>query len=193
MLKTSLHKSMYGLDAPHLETDEVYNLAIPGATIDDIRGRLEIEISNRQKTNRDMQIILGLGSNDTKGVGSPENVVTSADKYKGKVDDFLRQLLTYSRDISVVGVTPVDESKTTPKQNPFTGQSSYFFNERIEQYERLMQSVCEKHNISFLPTFKAALSEDWIEKYTYVDGLHPNTAGHQWLHEKITEFLDCPS
>lgn len=44
------------------------------------------------------------------------------------------KLASLADAVVCVGFTAVDEAKTSPKLNPFTGKNSYFFNKRIEQF-----------------------------------------------------------
>ncbi|HEX9153630.1 MAG TPA: GDSL-type esterase/lipase family protein, partial [Candidatus Saccharimonadales bacterium] len=90
----------------------------------------------------------------------------------------------YSNHLLVVGLTPVDESKTNPKSNPITGGSSYFSNDRIKVFEETMRGTCEAEGVPFIPMFSQVPS-DWQQNYLYSDGIHPNDAGHRWVYEQI--------
>ena len=83
-----------------------------------------------------------------------------------------------------MGLTPVDETKTTPI--PWNTDKSYK-NENIKKYERIIESVCKDKDIYFIEIFNNWTKSDY--KNLLEDGLHPNSIGHQKIFEVVMDFL----
>ena len=162
----------------------VYNLGISGNTSVDLLNRFEIECKARTKKKRPEDkfvILIGIGTNDSRFVDTPNNPQTTPDDFKTNISKLLEIAKKYSSEIVFVGLTPVDESKTNPYETTF------FFNERVEQYNNIIKDSCNKENVLFVNLFEA-----WKElNYTKLlgDGLHPNSEGYDKMYESIKEFL----
>jgi lysophospholipase L1-like esterase len=188
-LKAALHSDMFGSD-PVGEKYAVYELGVPGETLQDVLGRLDVELKPRIRDSRQhsVYIVFSGGMNDAKAVDAVDNHPLSPDDFAATVHSFIHLAKDYSAYIIGVGVTPVDESKTNPKANPFTGGASFFKNERVKSFEDAFRRTCESEGVYFVPTF-AQVPEDWQQNYLFADGLHPNDAGHQWICSQVEPRL----
>lgn len=68
------------------------------------------------------------------------------------------------------------------------GLPIYTFNEDVQQFNHLIESLCEKHKISFYNPY-----DNWIEKSLeslYFDACHPTTKGHNILAQEIFPELE---
>lgn len=184
-LKASLHKEMYGNGGAG-ETCEVYELGVPGTMLSDLLARFEAEVQARvHKLDPDQTYILfSAGTNDSKAVDQIDNHLSSPEDFAANVHSFIHLAKQYSRHIIGVGILPVDQAKTSPKQNPITGGLSYFSNERLMQFEAAFKATCEAEGAQFISLF-GAVPADWTQAYLWQDGVHPNVRGHEWIFSQI--------
>lgn len=178
------------LSAPDGSGFTLYELGVPGDTARDILRRLEVELIERvsSKKPQETYIIFGIGTNDSKAITKPDNFMFGADDYAANVQACIGIARQYTTHILCVGLTPVDISKTNPRQSPLTGNNSYFSNQRIEKFEAALERVCKIEKIPFVPLF-AKVPADWRGTYLSIDGLHPGDAGHEWIFEQVQPQL----
>jgi lysophospholipase L1-like esterase len=188
-LKATLHKEMFG-DSGRGEVNEVYELGIPGQTMQDVLGRFESDIKPRIRDNNpeNVYVIFSAGTNDSKAVDVIDNHVLSADDFAAGVHSFVHLVKEYSAHLLAVGLTPVDESKTSPKTNPINGKDSYFSNVRIKAFEETLQRTCDAEGVTCVPLF-GQVPPDWQQHFVWQDGVHPNDAGHIWIHDMVQPEL----
>lgn len=180
-LKLYFHQSMYSRDGRG-EAHQIYNLGIPGDTAKGLLERMEREIGPR-KPERDLVLIISIGTNDAKAVETSDNFFSSAEEYKQTVAEILAAALRYTAKVIGVGFTPVDDSRTNPIR------SSYFNSSRIKLFESIYMDACAQKSITHIPIFEKAFSMNWIE-YLYTDGLHPNDRGHEWIASQIIPAVE---
>jgi len=162
----------------------VYNLGVSGNTINDLIERFEFETKQRLKESEETIIIFAIGINDSYFVHSENNNRVPINKFKENIQKLIKSAKKFSSKIIFVGLTPVDETKTTPI--PWDADKSYK-NEYIEKYNKVIKKVCEENEILFIEIF-----EDWMKlnyKNLLEDGLHPNSEGHKKIFESVKEFL----
>lgn len=189
-LKFSLHDQMYGVKTMPLEKHEVYNLCVPGATVAHIQERMAVEIKGFSKAGRDTIVVIELGGNDAKAMETTENFANTPEKFYGDMKSLVSDALNLTKKVLLVGMLPVDESKTTPRTNPNNGNKTYFTNKRMRLFEDVLEKVAADTGIGFTPLFDKATEDDWQNKLIFDDGLHPNSNGHTWLLEKIKPALE---
>ncbi|HSW92029.1 MAG TPA: GDSL-type esterase/lipase family protein [Candidatus Saccharimonadales bacterium] len=190
MLKLSLHKQMYGKTHAE-EAHEVFIFAKSGVTVDFIAAGCEQRIEDYKRDGRRMVVILSIGLNNAKAVGTPEGFVSSPEEYDTQVRQLLKRLVSRVDAVVCVGFTPVDESKTTQKINPFTGKPSFFFNDRILLFNGVFRRVAEETDgmVRFVDLFDATAQLDWTNGHLSSDGLHPNDKGHRWICDQVLPVI----
>jgi lysophospholipase L1-like esterase len=184
LLKQWLFKQMYS-EGGTGETYELFNFAYPGGGIEFV---LETQLKQMDAYRRDDKIIAVActGGNNAKAVGDPHSFVSSPEEYKQLVTTLLDRLQQQADAvIALPSLVVVDETKVCPKINPFTGKKSFFTNERIAQFNRMFQELCQAQDVSFVYTSP----EGWAETCLYTDGLHPNQVGHQRLYDQIQPLV----
>ena len=162
----------------------VYNLGIPGNTSADLLERVEFETEQRLKAGEETIIIYAIGINDSQFVHSKGEHNVPLDEFRENIQKLIDKAKIYSSKIAFLGLTPVDEGKTTPI--PWNPDKSYK-NEYIERYNNVIRKVCEENEIYFieiLERLKALNYQDLVK-----DGLHPNSKGHQKIFEIVRDFL----
>lgn len=181
MLKAGIHKKQYSLHGEG-QVHEVYSIGVSGATLSDMNERTEVCLKSIRKPNRKVICVLQLGSNDAKAVGSPDSFYSSIDEYKEKATGFLGMVDKLSDKTICLGLLPMDQDKVMPVNKE---SKTYFSNERIEQFEDVLCGVAKSLDMNTLPLFHEALQHNWVNGYQYIDGIHPNDRGYDWLYQKV--------
>ncbi|HUW71900.1 MAG TPA: GDSL-type esterase/lipase family protein [Candidatus Humimicrobiaceae bacterium] len=163
---------------------DVYNLGVSGNKTPGLLKRFEAEIKSRMEENLETVIIFAIGINDSYFLHSKNENVTKFEDFKKNIENLIVLAQKFSSKVIFVGLTPVDETKTTPI--PWDTNKS-FKNENIKKYNEMIKSACEKENIYFIQIFDEWIKSDY--KKLLEDGLHPNAAGHEKIFEVVKDFL----
>ena len=162
----------------------VYNLGISGNTTEDLLERFEFETKQRMKEKGEIIPVFGIGTNDSAFLNSKNGFWVNSEKFKENIQILIKLARKFAQKIIFIGLTPVDESKTTPI--PWDKDKSYK-NEYISKYNEIVKSICQEKDIPFVEIF-----EEWLKsnyKNLLEDGLHPNSQGHQKIFEGVKNFL----
>jgi len=125
----------------------VYNLGISGNTSADLLERVEFETEQRLKAGEETIIIYAIGINDSQFVHSKGEHNVPLDEFRENIQKLIELARKYSSKIAFLGLTPVDEVKTTPlPRNP----DKSYKNEYIERYNKVIRKVCEENEIYFI-------------------------------------------
>jgi lysophospholipase L1-like esterase len=185
LLKMKLHAQLYGPSGEG-ETCECYELGVPGTFAKELQEHFEPELSARLKhaLPKDTTIVISLGTNDAKAIGSSTNYAVSSEEFGQNLQQILVTAKRYAAQVIFVGLLPVHEERTNPKINPLTNVESYFRNDRLQQFDAVAQTACQSQNVEFISLFHA-VPADWAQHYLFKDGIHPNDAGHQWIFDQV--------
>lgn len=156
---------------------DVYNLGVSGDTTADLLERIEVEAKSREPN----LIIFAIGINDAQFIHSKNGLRTSLDEFKQNLTKLLSIARKFTDKIVFVGLTRVDESRTTPC--PWKPDKSYF-NENIERLDGVIKKFCEDNKLKFITM------ENVVENSDLVDGLHPNTQGHIKIFNRVKSEVE---
>ncbi|MCL2341641.1 MAG: GDSL-type esterase/lipase family protein [Firmicutes bacterium] len=172
----------------HLETDNkksynVYNLGISGEVTEETLQRVENECKTKRiRKNDKTLIIFAVGMNDTQDVQGENRVDVM--HFQSNINELINKAKKFTKDIVYIGMTNVDETKVVPI--PWDKQKSYL-NKKIVEFDNAIEKVCSDNEVKYIKMY-GLLSIDELS-----DGLHPNSAGHKKMFEKIlcdiTELL----
>ena len=162
----------------------IYNLGISGNNTDDLIERFEFETKQRLKENDETIIIFAIGTNDSQFVRSENKNRIVLEKFKDNLQKLINLAQEFSSKIIFVGLTPVDETKTTPI--PWNTDKSYK-NEYIQKYNETIKNICDENKIYFIEVFEKLKETNYQELLE--DGLHPSSVGHQKIFEVVKDFL----
>ncbi|WKZ26701.1 MAG: GDSL-type esterase/lipase family protein [Candidatus Paceibacterota bacterium] len=151
---------------------DVYNLGISGDTTADLLERIEVEAKSREPN----LIIFAIGINDAQYIHSTNGLRVSLDEFQQNLAKLFSIAKKFTSEVVFVGLTRVDESKTTPI--PWNTDKSYT-NENIERLDSAIEKFCKDNKLKFIPM------ESVVENDDLIDGLHPNTVGHTKMFERI--------
>lgn len=155
---------------------DVYNLGISGDTTADLIERIEVEAKSREPDF----IIFAIGINDAQFIHSTNGLRVSLDDFQKNLVKLLSIAKKFTDQVVFVGLTRVDESKTTPI--PWYTDKSYT-NENIRQFDDVIKKFCDDNKLKFLSMGNVIADDDLI------DGLHPNTVGHIKIFERVKEEI----
>jgi lysophospholipase L1-like esterase len=164
----------------------VYNLGISGNNSEDLLKRFEFETKQRLKEDEETIIIFAIGINDSQFVYSENKHRVPVDKFKENIQKLIQLAQKYSSKIIFVGLTPVDETKTTPI--PWNTDISYK-NKYIQKYNETIKTICRKNKTYFIEIFEKLKELNYQELLD--DGLHLNSSGHKKIFEIIKDFLNA--
>ena len=160
----------------------VFNLGKSGDTSREIGVRFKQEASPRKWGTHKAVLILAIGLNDSIIINGHAKVTKQ--QFKKNLVKIINASKSLSGQTIFVGPTPVDESKVTPM--PWS-ETEYYHNERIGEYDKTIQEVCEKYKLGYVNLFKIFNNLEY-KKLLY-DGAHPNTEGHKLIFETVKDFL----
>ncbi|OHA62828.1 MAG: hypothetical protein A3E07_03445 [Candidatus Wildermuthbacteria bacterium RIFCSPHIGHO2_12_FULL_45_9] len=163
-------------EAKDNDTD-VYNLGISGDTTADLLNRIEIEAKSREPN----LIIFAIGINDAQFIHSTNGLRVSLDEFQQNLTKLLSIAKKFTGKIVFVGLTKVDESKTTPI--PWNTNKSYT-NENIKRLDTVIEKFCEENKLKFISMDSVVGNGDLI------DGLHPNTKWHIKIFNRIKSEVE---
>lgn len=183
MLKRKLHLQMYSTEGEG-EKHELYNFAKPGATVEFVVQTFESQIEKYRGDDKAIAVV-SVGMNNSKAVDTPKNYISTIESYRKSMIQLLKSISNSVDEVICVGYTPVDEDKTLSKQNPLSGEKSYFWNNRLMEFDAAFKKICEDFGITFIDLMNTVDKTEWKRKNLYKDGLHPNSAGHKFIFEKV--------
>lgn len=179
-LKGEIHKKMYAENMG--EIFGIFNLGVSGNTAEDLLKRMPTEIEARKRKEEPFVLVISVGTNDSKATGKPENTIQTPAGFKENLQAIIKLARGYTDKILFVGLWPTDDTKTQPKG------ASYFWQERVRMFDRVMSETALQNNIQKVEIFDDFLKQDW-RAMLFADGLHPNSRGHQWIADRVRPKL----
>lgn len=164
------------LDSKDDFEDEVYNLGVSGDNTEGLLERFDSEAKFREPGF----LIFAIGVNDSQYVISEKQNRVTIEKFEQNIKELISKAKIITDKILFIGLTPVDEAKTTPI--PWNTDKMYK-NEYVEKYNSKIKEVCENERVDFIDIFSGMMKEDY--KTMLIDGLHPDSKGHEWIANRI--------
>lgn len=185
-VKRSFYQA-YTHDGLQGEHHMVYNLGVSGDTLNDIAERFESEIHPRIHPGHKTAVIIAAGINDSRAHDTQDNVISTPEVYRADLELLAQQVIGTIGDpnIMFVGLTPVDESKTNPRE---TSHKTFITNDRIRMFDDVLLSFCAEFEFAYVPLFDKFM-ESGATGLLSEDGLHPNDKGHELIAEQVAKQL----
>lgn len=155
---------------------EIYNLSVSGGTTETILSRFESEAKIREAD----ALIFQSGGNDSYLLGKNGPNKVPIDIFEQNVRNIIEKAKKITQYIIFIGFKNVDESRTTP----VSWKDIYYINDQIQKYAAVMKRVCEENSVLYLDIFGL------LDRKDLIDGLHPNSTGHQKIFGKVKSFLE---
>ena len=126
-------------------------------------------------------IIIAIGTNDYSSNKNINSTATNAKKFEQNILKINKCAKKFTTNIIFISLTNIIEKKTTPLS--YNRNKYHYFKNAIE-YNQLLEDVCRKNRIKFIPIFDLLTSKEISE-----DGLHPNSKGHEKIFNKVKNYL----
>lgn len=159
------------------ENNRYFNLSIPGIGSAEVRRIVQLEVPLR---GPDL-VLLAYGINDTRRLGSPSGQFPMAldhcvELFAANVED-IRSL---GSDVQTIGLINPDTSRTMPLLG------AYFDSDPALHLETRLADVCKQ-----LAVPRVRLWNQFDDHHDQLmDGLHPDTAGHQVIYHAVSQKLN---
>ncbi len=160
----------------------IFNLGVSADTSRDVLKRFEAETVARRRGP--LAFIFCVGGND----GAIENSKprATAEEYKSNIELLIKTARKFSNKILIVGLNPVDESRTTP----VFWADVHFTNSQMKVQNKILKEISSQENIPFVPIFEALEKRLKAGEDLLIDGLHPNNEGHEIIFQLVRPELD---
>ncbi len=162
---------------------EIFNLGVSGDTTRHLLDRIGAETKARIWPNDPVTVVISIGTNDDLFEGDKQWI--PPEEFKRNLEKIIEIVKPLAQHIMLVGNVAVDESKTTPV---LWGDFSYT-NKELERSENVIEQASKKYNLAYVPIYKSFKYELDNGNALLADGLHPNTAGHQFIADKVLSEL----
>lgn len=162
----------------------IYNAGISGDTTETLLLRFENELKARFDAEDQNSIIIAIGINDSQVSVKEGSNLVFPEVFKSNLEKLISISKKYTQKIIFVGLTPVDEEKVNPM--PWKVTHSYLQRE-VKKYNQMVKDICDENKIEFINLLPAFLEKDF--KSLLIDGVHPNTQGHELMYGIIKVYL----
>lgn len=151
------------------------NFTISGVGGDNIRA-VNNRLGNYPQQNFDV-VILAIGLNDSRDRPSKGRNEVPLDEFNSAIRSFVSSFSSSNPDIRIffVGLTRVDESKTTPYS-----EDKYYINANIAQYDQALQTLSTELSAQYIAVPALNDTQGMLS-----DGVHPSNDGHQALMNAV--------
>jgi lysophospholipase L1-like esterase len=184
-VRTSLHYDRRRIADIGRPQPLIYNLGVDGDTAVKVRQRLAPEVAARRWQGEPVMIVLAVGVNDALLYDGKQPWATEA-AYEQTISGIIRAAQADGDLVLVVGLTPVDETRTAP----VSWGAYYYRNDRIKAFDAVLRRTCLNLGVPWVDIympFKAALDDG---KDLLIDGLHPNDVGHKLITGLVQPAID---
>ena len=162
----------------------VYNLGIDGDNSKGLLKRFKKESKPRMWKGEETIFIFSIGANDSLFNNRTKKNKISLDDYKSNFREILKQAKEHTKNIIILGLMPVDETKVDPV--PWLKTHSYK-NEIISQYNKTAENLAEEEQVNFISMYNHFINKNYNDFLS--DGVHPNAEGHKQMFEIVKNIL----
>lgn len=155
---------------------DINNFSILGDTTADVLSRIDCELNSIRSKN--ISVIFSIGTNDTAIINNKEKNI-SKQGFENNLNSLVKKAQGKTNQIYFLGILEVVEEFTSP----FSRINWYYNNQRIKEFDKIIQKVSEENNCQFIPM------QGLLNKEDLADGLHPNTQGHKKIFLEVKKYL----
>lgn len=154
----------------------VYSLGVSGDTSTALLKRMQVEAEARKPE----AIIVAIGVNDARYIETADHLETPLSAFQENLKNILDIARGFTQNVTFLGITPVDESKTMPI--PWR-TDLYYTEKNVAMYNEALEAFCKAQGVDFIHVF------DLLTKDDLPDGLHPNPEGHAKIARQVIEHF----
>lgn len=160
----------------------VYNLGIPGDTSREVFKRIKDESKARINPDYPTIIIVAVGINDSQLDLSKHLNKILPDEYEENIQAIVDEIKKINAKPVILSITPVD--KRVGEMNWKKGYG--YTDEQVEKFNQIVKDIASKNNIELIDIYSEFKSSN---DELLLDGLHPNSKGHELIFEKVKDSL----
>ncbi len=161
---------------------QVYNLGIPGELLIQLPKRLRDELSARLVDPKDeVLVITASGLNDSCFNNWRLGKQSSEKDFKRAIHDSIAVCNVFKTNMLFVGLTPVDSQKAK------SCLGLNIQNDEVIKFDNYLSQITQITNVYKLETYDVLEGKNY--KSTLIDGIHPNTKGHQMIAEIVIDYI----
>jgi acyl-CoA thioesterase-1 len=174
------------MDLSHLDQPFIFNLGVSGDITQGVIKRLAAETQARKWRwpEEEIAYIFAIGLNDTIVVDGAQR--STPEKFAQELQSLTDEAKSMSKRIMFIGLTPCEEEKANIRPD----NQKEFTNSRIQTFDNTLQKVCQENSITYIGLFETMNEKLADNQELFVDGLHPNSQGHQLIFELVQPALD---
>jgi len=162
----------------------IYNLGVPGDTVEEILERFESETKSRLDENEELILIFQVGLNDSVYLNDEDEQRFLVEVFQDNIKTLIKISKRFAKKIIFLGLTPVEDKKVDPI--PWDKNKSYK-NELIKDFNAKLKETCNKREVGFIDIYEKFIENNYESLLD--DGVHPNTEGHKRIFEIVKEYL----
>lgn len=160
----------------------VYNLGICGDTSARLLARFLSEAQCRLRRADRTVVLFGVGVNDAKHNTETGSYRASLAEYRQNVSALIEEAHRVTSFVACTSILPIDETKTRPL--PWN-RLEELRSADVNAYDAALRDICTKSETPYI----ALRDLPWPPE-SFDDGLHPNTASHERIAERVIQQLD---
>ena len=165
----------------------VHVAGYPGATSTDILNKIDSILNSFKHAEFTNTVILSIGVNDTQEFNG--NQKNSAQQYKKNIEKIAKLVINNNCNLIILGLTKIEsDEKFLWKPNKYYDNNVISEYDRdlelILKYDEELEKLCKDNKIRYIPI------RDVLQKEDFIDGLHPNTAGHRKICDYIIKNIE---
>lgn len=157
----------------------IFNLSIGGETTAGIVKRLASEVEARRWGEEEFAFVFAVGINDARMRDG--FTVSSPDRFLQDLENLYALASRYTQKMLFVGLTPVEDMHIP---------DASFRSTRIWKFEQVLRQFAESKKVRHVPLFEAFTKKIEEGRTLTLDGLHPNTEGHQLMYVRIRQAVE---
>ncbi len=142
---------------------------------------IQMKIQNDLQENCPPVVIIAAGINDARWIESSGEYTSSIEQTNVALNQILSLLSDKLCTPYVLGLTPVDDKRTTPVS---WNSDRFWKSERVATVNEEMERICKSRNVTYI-SLQNQLKDNHLE-----DGLHPNDEGHEIIAKIVSDTLN---
>lgn len=161
----------------------VYPLGISGENTRDLLIRFETEALARIRDYDNINIIIEMGINDSQYIIAEKSHAVPVPEFEENIKSLIEKSKKLDAKLLFIGLTPVDERVNPVAWRP---EVTYLI-DYVKGYNTVLKEICENENIPFIDILEKFENVNYKE--FLIDGLHPNSKGHDIIYDAVISYL----
>ncbi len=181
-LEQDFHAQNY--DASHERfLPSFHNNSVYGTTALTLRKRMHAEMEARRRDAPILNVV-GIGMNDATLRAKNSLALLRERTFARSMRAIGKHALAHDDTLVYIGLT----SYNLDIASPYRGKM-LLNEERTERFERIACDIVQELGGTAIPLFAQSVQADFGNTMVAVDGLHPNSAGYDWVYAQVAPVV----